>query len=195
MSWAVCGCVACPAGLAGVFPAMKGLLFEMLGLQSNEGLGSGFPLPSAHQPHQRRLPLERGPGQPTCLPPQPRQKEILSQHWNPFPLCHLSGLNSDTLNPWENAARESNGWARLAGKFLPASGYMNWGSSQCNLLPLPQEQSLSKTIYFKHFVIILANGVCMCVCVCVWSFAVKSVFTRAFEFSRVQPPNPHPNIL
>ena len=39
----------------------------------------------------------------------------------------------------------------------------NWGSSQCNLLPLPQEQSLSKMIYLKHFLIILANGVCMCV--------------------------------
>ena len=46
---------------------MKGLLFEMLGPQSNKGLGSGFPLPSAHQPHQRRLPEEQEPGQPTCL--------------------------------------------------------------------------------------------------------------------------------
>lgn len=35
---ATCGCVACPAGQAGVYPAVKGLLFGTLGLQSNKDL-------------------------------------------------------------------------------------------------------------------------------------------------------------
>lgn len=42
MRGATWGSVACPTGRAGVSPAVKGLLFRTLGLQSNKDLQSGL---------------------------------------------------------------------------------------------------------------------------------------------------------
>lgn len=64
----MCGCAACPAGLARVFPAMKGLLFETLGLESNKGFRSGFSLPSAPSAPLAQSPTwVGGRAGPTCL--------------------------------------------------------------------------------------------------------------------------------
>lgn len=68
MSRAVCGCVACPAGPAGLLPAMKGLLFETLGMQSNKGPDRDSHCLQPHQLHEHSLLLgQGGRADRTCL--------------------------------------------------------------------------------------------------------------------------------